>query len=317
MNMKLASYYYRNQPSCGVVTEQGIMDIPSHPDNTHKWTFALQILQQGPQAMAQLKMFDPRKGTILDPDTVVLTSPITQPGKLLALACNYPQHLAEYAKPADITDTPRHTTTPWPFLMPGSALLAPNATIPWPSYSSQLDYEVELAVVIGKPCKDISAQQAADFIFGYTIANDISARSVTYKAGRANRPRDEFYDWLAGKWADGFLPLGPWVVSADEIGDPRNLGIELKVNGQLRQQSNTGRMTYNVYEIVAFLSHIMTLAPGDIICTGTPHGVGHATGNYLQAGDTIECAIEKIGTLTNTLGPKPQAFYEPLNAGAF
>jgi 2-keto-4-pentenoate hydratase/2-oxohepta-3-ene-1,7-dioic acid hydratase in catechol pathway len=108
--------------------------------------------------------------------------------------------------------------------MPGSALLAPNATIPWPSYSSQLDYEVELAVVIGKTCKDISAQQAGDCIFGYTIANDISARSVTYKAGRVNRPRDDIYDWLAGKWADGFLPLGPWVVSADEIGEPRKSG---------------------------------------------------------------------------------------------
>jgi 2-keto-4-pentenoate hydratase/2-oxohepta-3-ene-1,7-dioic acid hydratase in catechol pathway len=315
--MKFASYRYQDTISCGIVAEQGIIDIPSHPQNTLKLSSVLEIIQKSPESLERLKTIAQKPKALLGLNQVELLAPILTPGKLLALACNYPQHLAEYAKPADQTTNPRHTTTPWPFLMPANVLTAANTTIPWPCYSKQLDYEVELAVVIGKKCKEASAKQAKDYIFGYTIANDISARSVTFKNERVNRPRDDFYDWLVGKWADGFLPVGPWIVSADQIPDPRNLALELKVNGRTRQKSNTGQMTYSVYEIVAFLSHLMTLEPGDIICTGTPHGTGHATGKYLQPGDKMDCTIDYVGTLTNTLGRPPKEFYEPLKTGTF
>jgi 2-keto-4-pentenoate hydratase/2-oxohepta-3-ene-1,7-dioic acid hydratase in catechol pathway len=315
--MKLASYRHQGKISCGIVAEQGIIDIPSHPQNTLKLSSVIEIIQKTPQSLDCLKAIAQKSSGFLSIDKVELLPPLPAGGKLLALACNYPQHLAEYAKPADQSANPRHTTTPWPFLMPSNVLTAANTTIPWPAYSKQIDYEVELTIVISKTCKNVSAVKAKDYIFGYTIANDISARSVTFKAERVNRPRDDFFDWLVGKWADSFLPLGPWIVSADDISDPQNLDLELKVNGQTRQKSSTGQMTYSVYEIVAFLSRLMTLEPGDIICTGTPHGTGHATGKYLQPGDKIDCTIEHIGILTNTLGPRPKEFYEPLQTGMF
>ncbi|TSA55071.1 MAG: FAA hydrolase family protein, partial [Planctomycetaceae bacterium] len=175
-----------------------------------------------------------------------------------------------------------------------------------------IDYELELAVVIGQKAKAVPTENALEIIAGYTIVNDVSARTVTFKKNRAERPWDEFYDWLNGKWADGFCPMGPYLLTADEIEDVQNLDMKLTVNGEVRQNANSSQMIHTVAQIVSFLSHLMTLEPGDIIATGTPSGVGFATGNYLKAGDRIEATIDKLGTLTNTLGPKPEEFYEPL-----
>jgi len=158
----------------------------------------------------------------------------------------------------------------------------------------------------------VSREQALDVVAGYTIVNDISARTVTFAKNRAKRPWDEFYDWLNGKWADGFLPMGPYLVTADEIEDAQGLEMCLTVNAQVRQKANTSQMIHPVADVVSFVSHLMTLEPGDIIATGTPSGVGLATGNYLKAGDRIEATIDGLGTLVNTLGPQPKEFYEPL-----
>ena len=137
---------------------------------------------------------------------------------------------------------------------------------------------------------------------------------VTYTRSESTISTDlRNLDWLIGKWADGFCPLGPYLLTADQIGDVHNLEMGLKVNGQTRQKANTSQMIYSVPDIVSFLSHIMTLEPGDIIATGTPAGVAVATGNFLAAGDRIDCFIENLGTLSNTLGPKPQSFYKPLS----
>ncbi|MBW8000843.1 MAG: fumarylacetoacetate hydrolase family protein [Planctomycetes bacterium] len=163
-----------------------------------------------------------------------------------------------------------------------------------------------------KKIKCVEPADALKAVAGYTIVNDVSARTVTFKQGRTQRPWDDFYDWLNGKWADGFLPMGPYLLTADEIDDPQNLQLTLKVNDQIRQNANTSQMIYTVPDIIAFLSNIMTLEPGDIIATGTPAGVAMATGNFLKAGDKIQCDIEKLGTLTNTLGEKPKKFYKPL-----
>lgn len=235
-----------------------------------------------------------------------------QPGKAIGLAGNYSEHIKEAGLQVGLSDSPRQTTVPRPFLMPATVIIGPDETIPWPSYSDEIDYEIELAVVIGKVAKCVSAEQALDCVAGYTIANDVSARSVTFKKARAGRPWDEFYDWLNGKWADGFLPMGPYLATCDEVAEAQNLEMELKVNGKVRQDANTSQMIYPVADIVSFLSNIMTLEPGDIIATGTPAGVALATGNFLKPGDRIECTIENLGTLTNTLGQRPEKFYEPL-----
>ena len=211
-----------------------------------------------------------------------------------------------------LSDSARETTVPRPFIMPSTAVTAPDSEIRWPLYSEEIDYEIELAVVIGKTAKSVSSAEALDFVAGYTIVNDISARSITFKASRKQRPWDEFYDWLNGKWADGFCPMGPYLLTSDEVSDVQNLDMELTVNNKTRQKANTSQMIYPVADIVSFLSHLFTLEPGDCIATGTPSGVAVATGNFLKGGDKIECKIEKLGTLTNTLGSKPQKFYKPL-----
>lgn len=196
--------------------------------------------------------------------------------------------------------------------MPPTVIIGPDDQIPWPVFSRDIDYEIELAVIIGRKIKNADPEKANDAIAGYTIANDVSARSVTFKKQRLSRPWDEFYDWLNGKWADGFLPTGPYLLTADEIDDVHSLDMELKVNSRTCQKANTAQMIYPVQDIVSFLSHLMTLEPGDIIATGTPAGVAVATGNFLKQGDRIDCTIEKLGTLTNTLAAKPKKFYKPL-----
>ncbi|OHB60279.1 MAG: hypothetical protein A2167_02320 [Planctomycetes bacterium RBG_13_46_10] len=258
-------------------------------------------------------------------EQVKILAPIPRPGKIIALAGNYSEHIKEVGRvlglsvrrfgaksPDSRRNSPRQTTVPRPFIMPATVVIGPGEEIPWPVYSEQIDYELELAVVIGKAAKYIKPENALDYVVGYTICNDVSARSVTFKKNRAARPWDEFYDWLNGKWADGFLPMGPYLLTSDEVAEVQNLNMQLTVNGEIRQKANTSQMIYTVADIVSFLSHLMTLEPGDIIATGTPSGVAMATGRFLQSGDTIECTIENLGTLTNKLGQKPEKFYEPL-----
>jgi 2-keto-4-pentenoate hydratase/2-oxohepta-3-ene-1,7-dioic acid hydratase in catechol pathway len=304
--MKLITFENNGVCSFGAQTEKGIIDLSSNFESI------IEIISDYPQNLEKAKKAINKSTVFINPDSVRFLAPILKPGKILALAGNYAKHIIEAGLKLGLTASPRQTTIPRPFIKPATVINHPNAIIPWPSYSREIDYELELAIVIGKTAKCVTPQDAKNYIAGYTIANDVSARSVTFKEAREKRPWDEFYDWLNGKWADGFLPLGPCIVTADEFADPRNLQMTLKVNGEIRQNAKTSDMIYNVYDIVSFLSNMMTLEPGDIIATGTPEGVGLATGNYLNAGDKIECYIENIGTLTNTLGPKPEKFYEPL-----
>ncbi len=314
--MKLVSFERAGSISCGILTDNGVLDIAAAWTAEQPPRSVKQILRRGPQCLDRLAELAESGEHLLALDAVRLVAPIPRPGKCLALAGNYSEHIKEASVTrgykVGLSDSPRMSTTPRPFIMPPTAVAGPDDTIPWPVYSETIDYELELAIVIGKTIRQIGPDQAAAAVAGYTIANDISARTVTFKAGRAERPWDEFYDWLNGKWADGFLPMGPYVLTADEVEDVQNLKMELKVNGRVRQNANTARMIYAVADIVSFLSHLMTLEPGDVIATGTPSGVGLATGDYLKAGDVIEASIEKLGTLTNTLGPKPEQFYTPL-----
>lgn len=312
--MKLAAYKGSGVESVGVLTEKGMVDIPTIWPGPNPPRSIIDILRQG--AIATVKELAEKSEIVIPVENVKLLAPISKPGKLLALAGNFGEHIKEASLKRGfklgLSDAQKQTTVPRPFLKPVTTIIGPDDQIPWPAYSEQIDYELELAVVIGKRVKCVEAKEAIDCVAGYTIANDVSARSVTFKNGRTERPWDDFYDWLAGKWADGFCPTGPYLVSADEIPDVQNLRMELKVNNETRQKANTSQMIYPVAEIVSFLSFLMTLEPGDIILTGTPAGVAVATGQFLQSGDTIECGIESLGVLKNTLSQKPADFYKPL-----
>jgi 2-keto-4-pentenoate hydratase/2-oxohepta-3-ene-1,7-dioic acid hydratase in catechol pathway len=316
--VKLLTYRYDDAVSCGVLTDRGIVDIPQAWEDANPPMSVIEILERGPACMDRVQRLAASPGPARPLDSVRLLAPIPRPGKVLALAGNYSEHIKEAALKRGfnlgLSESPRRTTVPRPFLMPSTAVIGPGDVIPWPVYSDQIDYELELAVIIGSKAKRVDPDEARAHVAGYTIANDVSARSVTFSKNRQKRPWDEFYDWLNGKWADGFCPLGPYLVTSGEIAHVQNLKMTLKVNDQVRQDANTSQMIYPVADIVSFISHITTLEPGDVICTGTPAGVGVATGNFLKAGDRIECAIEGLGTLTNTLGERPERLYEMLQA---
>jgi 2-keto-4-pentenoate hydratase/2-oxohepta-3-ene-1,7-dioic acid hydratase in catechol pathway len=299
-----------------VLSERGIIDIQSVWPGANPPKSVVEILQRGRDCLQKVAEICESSDIATPVESVKLLAPIAKPGKILALAGNYSEHIKEASLKRGfklgLSDAKRQTTVPRPFLKPATTIIGPNDEIPWPAYSEQIDYEIELAVVIGRIAKCVEPEAALDYVAGYTIANDVSARSVTFKKGRGERPWDEFYDWLSGKWADGFCPMGPYLLTQDEIEDVQNLDMELTINGKTRQKANTSQMIYPVADVVSFLSHIMTLEPGDCILTGTPSGVAVATGNFLQPGDIIECRIEHLGVLTNRLGNKPDKFYELL-----
>jgi len=306
------AFFLTGSISCGILANGGIIDIPSVWKGPNPPRSVKEILQRGPDCLSQLAELTESTDILIPLEQVKIFAPLPRPGKVIALAGNYSEHIKEAGLALGLSDSPRKTTVPRPFLKPATVVIGPDEEIPWPVYSEQIDYEIELAVIIGKQAKYIKPQSALEYVAGYTICNDVSARSVTFKKNRKVRPWDEFYDWLNGKWADGFLPMGPYLLTADAVENVQNLKMILKVNGEVRQKANTSQMIYPVANIVSFLTYIMTLEPGDVIATGTPSGVAMATGRFLQPGDTIECTIEKLGTLTNTLGPKPEKFYEPL-----
>ena len=213
--MKLASYLYHETVSCGIVTDDGIIDIPANTSGANQLHSIKEMLTKGPAAYAVVEELAASVQERIPLEDVELLAPLPQPGKLLALAGNYRKHLEETKWLDKTFDDQATTTNPWPFIMPSTVLAATGAEIPWPAYSKQVDYEIELAIVIGQTIRCVSPERAAEAIAGYTIANDISARSTTFKEGRKDRSRDDYFDWLMGKWSDGFLPLGPWIVTAD------------------------------------------------------------------------------------------------------
>lgn len=218
-----------------------------------------------------------------------LAAPVRRPGKVVCLASNYRAHMEE----ANVT---RRTDVPWFFVKPSTAVIGPDAPIVLPTSDAAVDWEVELAVVIGRRCSHTSVGAALDRVAGYTIGNDVSLRSPPFATGMG---WDEFFQWLRGKWYDTFSPLGPWLVTRDELDELANSELTLTVNEHLRQRGVVGEMIFSVAEVISALSSITTLDPGDVILTGTPSGVGAATGNFLRPGDVVEASIEGIGTLRN------------------
>ncbi|WP_165808009.1 fumarylacetoacetate hydrolase family protein [Microbacterium sp. TPD7012] len=238
-----------------------------------------------------------RTGQVISVDAVRILAPLTNPGKVVAVAANYQEHVIEGG------DRPREksTATPRLFLKPDTTVVGDDAEVEIASITTQLDWEAELAVVVGHLAKDVSETEALNFVFGYSTSNDISARNLVTGAARDGEAATDFFDWLAGKWLDGSAPFGPYVVTTDEILDPQKLAITLTVNGEPKQLGNTADMIHSVAEIISFTSRLMTLRPGDIILTGTPAGVGMATGTYLNPGDVVVAEIEGLGALTSRI----------------
>jgi 2-keto-4-pentenoate hydratase/2-oxohepta-3-ene-1,7-dioic acid hydratase in catechol pathway len=188
----------------------------------------------------------------------------------------------------------------WHFIKAARTLADPGATVKISDVSNRVDWEVELAAIIGRPARNVPEDKALSYVAGYTAANDLSARD---RGPRPNISETSPFkaDWTKHKTFDGSCPLGPWIVPASEIGDPQNLGLKLWVNDVLKQDSNSKDMIFNLAEQIAQLSNGMTLHPGDLILTGTPAGVGSARGEFLKAGDVVKIWIEKIGELTTKL----------------
>lgn len=230
---------------------------------------------------------------------VRLLPPIARPPKLLLLAGNYAAHIREQGG----VDLERSRTFPYVFCKPPSTtLVGDNCPVRLPAISSNsIDHEVELAVVIGRVAKNVSAAEALDCVAGYTIINDLSDRGFHPNPQREERPRDKFFDWLHGKWHEGFCPCGPCLITADGIADPQALHMELAVDGEIRQQGSTAEQIFTVAEVIEFISSWIKLEPGDIISTGTPAGVGDASGRYLAPGQAVVARIEGIGELTTPI----------------
>jgi 2-keto-4-pentenoate hydratase/2-oxohepta-3-ene-1,7-dioic acid hydratase in catechol pathway len=189
---------------------------------------------------------------------------------------------------------------PWHFIKTSRTVVETQSTIPLPAYSKMVDWEAELAVVIGRSAKNVPVEKALDYVAGYTVANDLSARD--FATCPQIPPTSPFkYDWVSQKNFDGACPIGPWIVSAGEIPNPQNLGIKLWVNDVLKQDSHTSKMIFSVADQIAHLSTRITLHPGDLILTGTPSGVGLARQEFLKSGDVVRVWIEGIGTLSNTM----------------
>ncbi len=291
--MKLMRFSDSNKESYGVLDGQKVICLPTLA-NRLETMFPQQIEAFIKEGLSQynvenlLKMAtveDLKKTAPLAKELSTL-APIKYPPKIICLGLNYRDHAEEQGK--------QPPTEPIIFLKPHTTIIGPEDNIIKPHLTRQLDYEAELAIVIGKETRNVTIEEAKSSIFGYTILNDISARDIQF--------RDK--QWTRGKSFDTFAPLGPNITTANEIRNHTDLAIQTWVNGELRQNSNTSNMVLNAFEIVSSLSQVMTLEPCDIISTGTPAGVGFAIKpepKFLQANDVIEIKIEGIGSLKNKI----------------
>jgi 2-keto-4-pentenoate hydratase/2-oxohepta-3-ene-1,7-dioic acid hydratase in catechol pathway len=278
---------------CGLVVDGRILDLTTASRGKVRQPLRKLLrddeLLAEARALAERAQSDPRfAGRFCFPlHESYLLAPIPWPGKVICLGLNYRDHAAETgAEPP---------SEPVIFLKASSSVIGPEEVIRLPAVSEQVDYEVELAVVIGKTCKGVAASEAMRHVAGYTILNDVSARDFQF-----GRPGGQ---WALGKSFDTFCPLGPWIVSADEIPDPCDLRIECLLGGEVVQSSSTSEMIFGVEAVIEHVSAAMTLECGDVLGMGTPAGVGQARTppRYLRSGDVVECRIEGIGSLVNTV----------------
>jgi len=256
-------------------------------DLSHISVNLLEFLRSGETAANTAKAYldnNPPSFPSLD---VALAAPIAGMDKVLCIGMNYKDHCEEQNAPI-----PKE---PVVFNKFPSCIVGPTASLPYPKCTKELDWEVELAVVIGRRAANVTKDEAMKYVFGYTVAHDVSARDWQMKRNGGQ--------WLLGKAMDAFAPIGPAVVTKDEILDPHNLHLSCTVNGVTKQNSNTSQLVFGVEDVVSWISQCVTLLPGDIIFTGTPPGVGcfMKPPQFLKPGDTVVCTIQSIGSVTNTV----------------
>ena len=280
--MRLVSYLSENGPRVAAASSDGYVDLnqvdPEIPTSMKR------LLEQGPAGLNRARAALAR-GEPLGSDTIQLLAPVPDPEKVICIGLNYADHAAESGSPVP--------DEPVVFSKFPTAVCAHGDPIVLPKLSTQVDYEAELVVIVGQKGRHIARENAWEHIAGYACGHDVSARDWQLaKSGG---------QWLLGKSFDTFAPIGPELVTRDEIEDPGTLDIALRLNGQTMQQSNTRQLIFPVDQLVAYISGVCTLKPGDVIFTGTPPGVGFAREPrvFLQPGDVVEVEIEKIGTLRN------------------
>ena len=297
--MKLVTFDAGNGPRTGLVVDGRVVDIAQE---TGLPADMIALIQHGDAALERLRQLEStaRGGAAgRQLESVRLLAPIPRPAKnVFCLGLNYQAHIAEGRGQrgpitADAQDRPE-----WPtyFTKAPTAVIGPGATIPLNAHvTERLDWEVELALIVGPGGVDIPPERAYDHVFGYSIVNDISAREVQRRHGQ---------QWFKGKSLDGSCPMGPWIVTRDELGTADDLRITLRVNGETKQDSRTSKLIFDIPAMVSGLSAGLTLEAGDVIATGTPEGVGFARNppEFLKAGDVVECEVEGIGVLRNTVG---------------
>ena len=282
--MRIVSF---NGGKAGIVVSDEVLDVSKalRGINFRNWAnykYVRNLIEQWDEVQILLERVSRSKHLIVqfsyNLNDVSLDAPITNPSKIICVGRNYMSHIEEMRE-----EVP---SEPIFFLKPPSALTGHNSKIVLPVESERVDHEIELAVIIGKRCRGVNPKEAWNTIFGYTILLDITARDLQRKD----------VTWFRAKGFDSFCPLGPWIVTRDEIDEPHNLNIELKVNGEVRQRGNTKDMIFKINELISFASKVCTLEPGDILATGTPQGVAP-----LKHGDIIEGYIEKVGLLRLTV----------------
>ncbi len=305
-NYKLVTYRAVKGPRSGVVVEEEVFDV-ARLTGRSSYATVLNVLNdwEVAQALLDKAATTAREGKIKGIPLMhaKLLAPVLNPSAIFCAGANYVDHMQEMAAIQKIDPEPDPRSMglkPWHFIKTCSTLVETQSTIPLPGHSKMVDWEAELAVVIGLPAKNVSVDKALDYVAGYTVANDLSARDLATRPGIS--PTSPFrYDWVSQKNFDRACPIGPWIVPAREIADPQNLGIKLWVNDVLKQDSNTNKMIFSVADQIAHLSTRITLHPGDLILTGTPSGVGLARQEFLKSGDVVRVWIEGLGTLSNTL----------------
>ena len=284
--MKLVTFTYNNQTRVGAVINDAVVDSCGSADIP---AFMLEFLGAGVTALLAMQALIDTGNARIALAEVKLNAPVPRPGKYLGIALNYADHIAETGR-----DQPQYPSF---FTKQSSCVIGYGDAIYRPKVSDKLDYEGELAFVIGKRCRHVPVDKAHQVIAGFTIANDVSVRDWQMRSPTMT----------IGKSFDTCGPLGPWIVTPDELPDPHNLSIKTWIDDELRQDGNTRQMIFNCYEMVAYLSLAMTLEPGDVITTGTPSGVGvkMQPRGYLKPGQTARIEIEGIGTLSNPVIEEP------------
>ncbi len=301
---KLATFDSADGPRAGMLVNDRVFDIAALTGRA-AYASMLGVLADWPAADAMLRKAAGSSAATggMPLAQVKLLAPIPMPGAIYCAGSNYADHALEMAKLHNRPVEPDPHTQglkPWHFIKISHAVAAPGDTIDITSASKTMDWEIELAAVIGRPAKNVSIEKALDYVAGYTIANDLSARDMGRRPHIADTSPFKA-DWVAHKNFDGSCPMGPWIVPAADIGNPHDLAMKLWVNDVIKQDSNSGQMIFNINEQLSHLSSRITLHPGDVILTGTPAGVGAARKEFLKAGDSVKLWIDKIGTLTNKM----------------